>query len=190
MIFLQGHELHVHRDYYKLADTTFDVTKMATVLEAMEHGKVNAGVTPNFDDFVKNYTQEVDSDISEDESDDDENGSGNPRFAKAIVKQLRKEFSKFIEAQKKPKVKDCEDFATRISNEYPDEDFSPQQIRDRVWVIIRQDQKKSKTAEKRAKKEEKKSQKKAPKRKMSDEDPKPSTSYAATSTKKSKKGNK
>ena len=189
-MYLQGHELHVHRDYYKLQDSTFDVTKMATVLEAMENGKVNAGATPNFDNFVKEYTEGVDSEISEDESDDDENGSENSRFVNPVVKQMRKEFSSFIETQKKPKVKDCQEFATKMSIEY-DEDFTPQEIRDRVWVIIRQDQKKSKTAEKRAKKNEKKPpKKKAQKRKVSDEfeDPQPSTSYS-TSSKKTKKRN-
>ena len=182
-----GHELHVHRDYYKLQDSTFDVTKMATVLEAMEKGKVNAGVTPNFDDFVKEYSGEVDSDISEDEDDEeDTTATGSPRFSKEVVNRMWKEFASFIADSKKPKVKDCEEFATRLSNECSGEEFTPQDIRDRVWIIIRQEKKKSKTAEKRAKK-------KAPKRKKSKEEedeeyePQPSTSFDSTTAKKKKR---
>ena len=167
---------------------------MATVLEAMEQGKVNAGVTPDFDDFVKNYTQEVDSDIS-DKSDDEEDTVH--RFARATVDELRKEFCDFIKNQKKPKLKDCTEFATKLSNENPGEDFSPQEVRDRVWVIIRQEQKKIKTAEKKAKKSLKKPKRKPSKRKKSqeeeddddEEEPQPSTSKGPTPTKKKKKRN-
>ena len=62
-----GHDIGVHRDTYRLANETFEVTQVATIMLAMERGELmkpeNQGVS--LKEFVDNYDPK---DSSDDES--------------------------------------------------------------------------------------------------------------------------
>ena len=62
-----GHTIGVHRDTYRLADETFEVTQVATIMQAIERGELKKAENngASLKEFVENYNP-IDS--SDDES--------------------------------------------------------------------------------------------------------------------------
>ena len=138
MLYLfQGHDLSVHKHYYRLNDEAFDCTKMGTLLMAMEQGHLSANKGESLDEFIKNYHEESDEEGPELDEED------RSKITPDIAKKVAEHFGDHIKNEKKPKRKEVKDF---LLDQHLDEKIPWQDIRDRVWDKI-------KTKKRRAKKQ-------------------------------------
>ncbi len=102
----QGHDLLVHRHYYRMSDSVIERTKVATVLMALEEGKLQKHDGKTLEDVLQNYKPNESGSESETDSEDEVPNTQRQQrrpFPKELSQKLFQHFADDIAAGLTPR---------------------------------------------------------------------------------------
>ncbi|KAJ8310494.1 hypothetical protein KUTeg_012359 [Tegillarca granosa] len=127
-----GHDIRVHRDYYRLPDSVYQLGKVTKILHAINSGSVSEFAGKNFEDIefsskdtftdesldeIDSYeSEENDEEIAEESNIEKTSGKSSNKvstkatpWSKEEIRAVERRLGKFLQLKKIPGKKDCEE---------------------------------------------------------------------------------